>query len=117
MCFFIHSAFYNSYIFRTKTKQFIYACIISSEKKWKIDALKEQVSENNTFPMNFTETWLKKEIQDDKIPGFTTFRSDRNSKKKVKGDGAAIYLKKGYEAELLTSYQIESCEVVAIKIK
>ena len=44
--------------------------------------------------MNFTETWLKKEIQDDKIPGFTTFRSDRNSKKKVKGGGAAIYLKK-----------------------
>ena len=64
--------------------------LISSEKKWKIDALKEQVSENNTFLMNFTETWLKKEIQDDKIPGFTTFRSDRNSKKKVKGGGAAV---------------------------
>merc|ERR1712175_57633 len=75
------------------------------------------VSENNTFLMNFTETWLKKEIQDDKIPGFTIFRSDRNSKKKVKGGGAAIYLKNGYEAGLLTSYQIESCEVVAIKIK
>ena len=51
-------------------------------RKWKIDALKEQVSENNTFLMNFTETWLKKEIQDDKIPGFTIFRSDRTSKKK-----------------------------------
>ena len=25
--FFIHSAFYNSYIFRTKTKQFIYVYI------------------------------------------------------------------------------------------
>ena len=91
--------------------------LISSEKKWKIDALKEQVNENNTFLMNFTETWLKKEIQDDKIPGFTIFRSDRTSKKKKKGGGAAIYLKNGYEAELLMSYQIESCEVVAIKIK
>ena len=34
--------------------------LISLENKWKIDALKEQVSENNTFLMNFTETWLKK---------------------------------------------------------
>merc|ERR1712240_469155 len=74
-------------------------------------------SENNTFLMNFIETWLKKEIQDDKIPGFTTFRSDRNSQKKVKGGGAAIYIKNGYEAELLMSYKIESCEVVAIKIE
>merc|ERR1712240_673204 len=58
--------------------------LISSEKKWKIDTLKEQLSENNTFLMNFTETCLKKEIQDDKIPGFTIFRSDRTSKKKKK---------------------------------
>ena len=52
-------------------------------KKWKIDALKEQVSEKNTFLMIFTGTLLKKEIQDDKIPEFTIFRSNRNSKKKV----------------------------------
>merc|ERR1711915_498029 len=47
----------------------------------------------------------------------TIFRSDRNSKKKVKGGGAVIYLKNGYEAKLLMSYQIESCEVVATKIE
>merc|ERR1711915_311020 len=41
----------------------------------------------------------------------------RTSKKKKKGGGAAVYLKNGYEAELLMSYQIESCEVVAIKIE
>merc|ERR1711915_838824 len=41
----------------------------------------------------------------------------RTSKKKKKGGGAAIYLKNGYEAELLMSYQIESCEVVTIKIE
>ena len=65
--------------------------LISTDKKWKIDALKEQVSVNNTFLMNFTETWLKKEIQDNRIPGFTIFRRDRNNKKKVIGGGAAIY--------------------------
>ena len=64
--------------------------LISLERKLKIDALKEQVSENNIFLMNFTETWLNKEFQDDKIPGFTIFRSDRNSKNKVKGSNICI---------------------------
>ena len=43
--------------------------------------------------MNFTETCLKKEISDYRIPGLTIFRRDRNIKKKEKGSGAAIYLK------------------------
>ena len=64
--------------------------MINKDTKWKIDALKEHVQVNNIFLMNFTETWFEKEIQDEEIPGFTTFRSDRKSEKKKKGGGAAI---------------------------
>ena len=62
--------------------------------------LKEYVSANNIILMNFTETWLKKKMQDEKIPNFTTFRCDRKSKKS-KGGGTAIYLKNGLEGRLL----------------
>ena len=60
--------------------------------------------------MNFTETWLKKKIQDVKVPNFTTFRCDRKSKKK-KGGGVAIYLNNGFEARLLLEERVESCEI------
>ena len=66
--------------------------------------------------MNFTETWLKKEIQDEKIPNFTTFRSDRKGGK-TKGGGAAIYLKDGFDAKVLLEDYVESCEIVAIHIE
>ena len=58
--------------------------------------LKEYVSENNIVIMNFTETWLKEEDQDEKIPKYTTFRGDRK-RGKTKGGGAAIYI---YEMDL-----------------
>jgi len=67
--------------------------LMNENTRWKIDALKEYVSANNIILMNFTETWLKKKMQDEKIPNFTTFRCDRKSKKS-KGGGTAIYLKK-----------------------
>ena len=91
--------------------------LINKDTKWKIDALKEHVQVNNIFLMNFTETWFEKEIQDEEIPGYTTFRSDRKSEKKKKGGGAAIYLKNGFEARLLMNDQVESCEIVAIGIE
>merc|ERR1712081_171529 len=42
--------------------------LIKTDTKWKVDMLKEYVHKNNIFLMNLTETWLKKEIQDEKIP-------------------------------------------------
>jgi len=74
--------------------------LVNKNTRWKVDALKEYVGTNNIILMNFTETWLKKKIQDVKIPNYTTFRCDRKSKKK-KGGGVAIYLKNGFEARLL----------------
>ena len=50
--------------------------------------------------MNITETKLNKEIQDDKIPNFRTFRSDRKDRKKS-GGGTAIYVKDGFEVNLI----------------
>merc|ERR1711954_46120 len=90
--------------------------LMNENTRWKIDALKEYVSTNNIILMNFTETWLKKKMQDEKIPNFTTFRCDRNSKKS-KGGGTAIYLKNGFEAKLLLEVRVESCEIVAIHIE
>ena len=40
--------------------------LINADTKWKIDMLKEHVSVNNIVIMNFTETWFKKEDQDEK---------------------------------------------------
>ncbi len=42
--------------------------------------------------MNITETWINKEKQDDKIPNFTTYRSDRKSKKKKKKEVELQYM-------------------------
>ena len=96
----------NKYTIRNKQKY----------KKWKIDAIKEYVNSNNVILMNFTETWLKNKIQDEKLPDFTTYRCDRKSKKS-KGGGTAIYLKKGYEAKLILEDSVEDCEMVAIYFK
>ena len=67
--------------------------------------------------MNFTETWLNKEIQDEKIRNFTTYRSDRKCGKKTKGGGAAIFIKNGFETQLMIADQVESCEIVAVTIE
>ena len=69
--------------------------------------IKEYVHENNIILMNFTETWLKKEIQDEKIPNFTTFRADRKGGKS-RGGGAAIYLRDGLEAQVLAEEFVDS---------
>merc|ERR1712180_453094 len=41
--------------------------LIKTDTKWKVEMIKEYVHENNIILMNFTETWLKKEIQDEPI--------------------------------------------------
>ena len=90
--------------------------LMNENTRWKIDVLKEYVRTNNIILMNFTETWLKKKMQDEKIPNYTTFRCDRKSKKS-KGGGTAIYLKKRFEARLLLEELMESCKIVAIHIE
>ena len=89
---------------------------MNENTRWKVDALKEYVNTNGIILMNFTETWLKKKMQDEKIPNYTTFRCDRKSKKS-KGGGTAIYLKDGFEARLLLEDRVESCEIVAVHIE
>ena len=78
--------------------------------------IKEYVHGNNIILMNFTETWLKKNIQDEKITNFTTFRADRKGGKS-KGGGAAIYLRDDFEAQVLAEEFVESCEMIAIFIE
>ena len=36
--------------------------LISKNSRWKVDKIKEYVGENNIVLMNFTETWLNKDI-------------------------------------------------------
>ena len=90
--------------------------LIKTDTKWIVDMLKEYVHKNNIFLMNLTETWLKKEIQDEKIPNFTTFRADRKGGK-TRGGGAAIYLRDGLEAQVLAEEYVDSCEMIAIFIE
>ena len=90
--------------------------LIKTDTKWKVEMIKEYVHENNIILMNFTETWLKKEIQDEKIPNFTTFRADRKGGK-LRGGGAAIYLRDGLEAQVLAEEYVDSCEMIAIFIE
>ena len=59
----------------------------------------------------------KWEIQDEKIKNFTAYRSDRTCENKTKGGGAAIYLKNWFNTRLMTAYQVESCEIVAVIIE
>ena len=55
----------------------------------------------------FTETWLKKEDQDEKIPNYVTFRGDRKGGK-TKGGGVAIYIKDGFEGKVLLEDYVEN---------
>ena len=73
---------------------------MNSDTKWKVDMLKEYVSKNNIVIMNFTETWLKEEDQDEKIPNYVTFRGDRKGGK-TKGGGVAIYIRDGFEGKVI----------------
>ena len=78
--------------------------------------LKEYINENNIIIMNFTETWLKEEDQDEKIPNYVTFRGDRKGGK-TKGGGVAIYIRDGFEGKLVLEDYVESCEIVAVHIE
>ena len=78
--------------------------------------LKDYVSENNIIIMNLTETWLKKEDQDEKIPNYVTFRGDRKGGK-TKGGGVAIYIRDGFEGKVILEDYVESCEIVAVYIE
>ena len=90
--------------------------LIKKDTKWKVDMIKEYMHKYNIFLMNFTETWLKEEIQDEKIPNFTTFRADRKGGK-LRGGGAAIYLRDGLEAQVIAEEYVDSCEMIAIFIE
>ena len=90
--------------------------LLNKDTKWKVDMLKEYIFENNIVVMNLTKTWLKKEDQDEKIPNYTTFRSDRKGGK-TKGGGVAIYLRDGLEAKVILEDYVESCEIVAVHIE
>merc|ERR1712240_340630 len=91
--------------------------LVNRDTKWKIKAISEHAQVNNVFLMNFTETWLNRDIQDEKIKKFTTYRSDRRCENKINGGGAAIYIKNEYDTRLMIADQIESCEIVAVIIE
>ena len=78
--------------------------------------IKEYVGKNNTVIMNFTETWLREEDQDEKMPNYVTFRGDRKGGK-TKGGGVAIYIRDGFEGKVLLEDYVESCEIVAVYIE
>jgi len=89
---------------------------VAPDQRWKVEAIEEYVKENNIIIMNYTETWLDKDIQDVKIPNFSTYRSDRKGGK-ASGGGVAIYLRDDFEAELIKEEYESSCEMLAIYIK
>ena len=60
---------------------------------------------------------LNREIQNEKIKKFTAYRSDRTCDNRIKGGGAAIYIKNEYDTRLMIADQVESCEIVAISIE
>ena len=89
---------------------------MAPDQRWKVEAIEEYVKENNIIIMNYTETWLDKDIQDVKIPNFSTYRSDRKDGK-ASGGGVAIYLRDDFEAKLITEEYESSCEMLAIYIE
>ena len=73
--------------------KFIYQnirALVSENSRRKIDYFNEYVLENKIIIMNFTETWLSNNIQEEaNINGYNIFRGDR---KYFKQGGTAIYL-------------------------
>ena len=89
--------------------------LISENSRKKIDYFNDYVYENKIILMNFTETWLTEEIQEEAtINGYNEFRGDR---KETKQGGTAIYLHSKTQGELITSYSKNKCEMIAIKVK
>ena len=87
----------------------------SKEKKVHFD---EYTTENNVIIINFTETWLDKNIiEDAKIKNFQVFRSDRKGNKRNNRGGVAIYLRDQIEANEISNVSIKKCEMIAIRIE
>ena len=97
--------------------KFIYQnirALVSENSRRKIDYFNEYVLENKIIIMNFTETWLSNNIQEEaNINGYNIFRGDR---KYFKQGGTAIYLQDKIESNLMASYSKNKCEMVAIKV-
>ena len=97
--------------------KFIYQnirALVSENSRRKIDYFNEYVLENKIIIMNFTETWLSNNIQEEaNINGYNIFRGDR---KYFKQGGTAIYLQDKIESNLIASYSKNKCEMVAIKV-
>ena len=65
--------------------------LVSENSKMKVDYYKEYTQENKVLLLNFTETWLNKNVKDDaEIEGYTIFRGDRQEN--ITQGGNAIYV-------------------------
>ena len=89
--------------------------LVTTNSKEKVDFFKEYTEENEILIMNFTETWLDENKQEDmKIKGYQLFRGDRIGKN---GGGTAIYVKELYEAQKVTEMSIDGVEMIAVYIE
>ena len=82
----------------------------------KVDYYKEYTQENKVLLLNFTETWLNKNVKDDaEIEGYTIFRGDRQEN--ITQGGTAIYISdKVKDGNLIKSFSSFKCEMVAVNI-
>ena len=86
--------------------------LVTTNSKEKVDFFKEYTEENEILIMNFTETWLDENKQEDmKIKGYQLYRGDRIGKN---GGGTAIYVKELYEAQKVTEMSIDGVEMIAV---
>ena len=90
--------------------------LVSENSKLKIDYYKEYAIENKVLLLNFTETWLHKDIKEDaEIEGYTIFRGDRQEN--IKQGGTAIYVNdKVKDGKLIISFNRAKCEMVAMSM-
>ena len=90
--------------------------LVSENSKIKVDYFNEYTQENKVLLLNFTETWLNKNIKDDaEIEGYTVFRGDRQEN--ITQGGTAIYINdKVKDGKLIKSVNSFKCEMVAVNI-
>merc|ERR1739838_1122355 len=89
--------------------------LVTTNSKEKVDFFKEYTEENEILIMNFTETWLDENKQEDmKIKEYQLYRGDRIGKN---GGGTAIYVKELYEAQKVTEMSIDGVEMIAVYIE
>ena len=88
--------------------------LVTENSKSKIDYLKEYIKDEQYVLMNFTETWLNKNIKDDaEIDGYKLFRGDRKGNK---NGGTAIFVQDKLEAKYISEISHGKCEMIAIEI-